>query len=161
TNQRMPGTANHSDFAVRVERSLAGCLFFLPSPRRGEGGKTGNPQRLPTTLQVPMSNPVRSRPLELFKQRAFCFGNFPLPSGKKSNYYINSKKAIFHSESVALLGELLWQATKDLDIQAMGGLEVGAIPMAAAAAMRYHQAGRTLEGFFVRKQAKAHGSQER
>ena len=51
--------------------------------------------------------------------------------------------------------------TKDLNIEAIGGLEVGAIPMATAAAVRYHQEGRPLEGFFVRKQAKAHGSQER
>jgi orotate phosphoribosyltransferase len=108
-----------------------------------------------------MSHQARSRLLELFKERAFAFGDFTLASGKKSSYYINSKKAIFHSEAVALLGELLWETTKDLGIQAMGGLEVGAIPMTAAAAMRYHQEGRALEGFFVRKQAKGHGSQER
>jgi len=108
-----------------------------------------------------MSTEARSRLLEIFKKRAFSFGNFTLASGKQSSYYINSKKAIFQSEAVALLGELLWDATKDLDIQAIGGLEVGAIPMAAAAAMRYHLEGRPLEGFFVRKQAKTHGSQER
>jgi orotate phosphoribosyltransferase len=108
-----------------------------------------------------MSLQARSRLLELFKQRAFSFGDFTLASGKKSSYYINSKKAIFYSEAVALLGDLLWEATRDLDIQAMGGLEVGAIPMTTAAVMRYHQEGRTLEGFFVRKQAKGHGSQER
>jgi orotate phosphoribosyltransferase len=108
-----------------------------------------------------MSTEARSRLLELFKQRAFSLGSFTLASGKQSSYYINSKKVIFQSEAVALLGELLWDATKHLNIQAMGGLEVGAIPMAAAAAMRYHQEGRELEGFFVRKQAKTHGSQER
>src|SRR5205085_9454016 len=61
----------------------------------------------------------------------------------------------------ALLGDALYEATKDFDIQAIGGLEVGALPMAAAAVVHYHQAGRTLEGFFVRKQAKEHGSKER
>jgi orotate phosphoribosyltransferase len=108
-----------------------------------------------------MPHQTRSRLLELFKQRAFSFGDFTLASGKKSSYYINSKKAIFYSEAVALLGELLWESTKDLNIQAMGGLEVGAIPMTTAAAMRYHHEGRTLEGFFVRKETKSHGSQER
>jgi len=104
---------------------------------------------------------ARSRLRELFLARAVAFGTFTLASGKTSTYYINSKQVLFHSEAVALLGELLYQATADLGLQAIGGLEVGAIPMAAAAALRYHQAGRVIEGFFVRKQAKGHGSQER
>ena len=103
----------------------------------------------------------RERLLDVFKARAFSFGDFTLASGKKSTYYINSKKAIFHSEAVWLLGEVLYEQSHDLRIDAAGGLEVGAIPMAAVFAQRYHQAGRTLEGFFVRKEAKAHGSRER
>lgn len=106
-------------------------------------------------------SPSRQRLLHLFKDRAFSFGQFTLASGKTSSYYINSKKVLFHSEAVALLGETLWEETKDLDIQAIGGLEVGAIPMSTAAVQSYHLHGRELEGFFVRKQAKAHGSQER
>jgi orotate phosphoribosyltransferase len=103
----------------------------------------------------------RSRLLELFKARAFSFGRFTLASGKESTYYVNSKKAIFNGEAVALLAEVLYDLTKGLDFQAVGGLEVGAIPIAVAVALRYHQAGRPMEGFFVRKQAKSHGSQER
>src|SRR5713226_9335034 len=108
-----------------------------------------------------MAESSRARLLELFKARAFSFGRFTLASGKASSYYINSKKALFNSEAVWLLGDVLWDLTKDLNIQAMGGLEIGAIPMAAAAALRYHEQGRTLEGFFVRKQAKEHGSKQR
>jgi orotate phosphoribosyltransferase len=103
----------------------------------------------------------RKRFLELFRSRALSFGQFKLASGKTSSYYINSKQAIFASEAAWLLGDLLWHLTKDLNVQAMGGLEVGAIPMATAAAQRYHQEGRALEGFFVRKEAKGHGSQQR
>jgi orotate phosphoribosyltransferase len=108
-----------------------------------------------------MSEQSRSRLLEVFKARAVSFGRFTLASGKESTFYINSKKALFNAEAVWLLGDVLWDLTKDLKVQAIGGLEVGAIPMATAAALRYHEEGRTLEGFFVRKQAKAHGSQER
>jgi orotate phosphoribosyltransferase len=104
---------------------------------------------------------ARTRLLELFKTRAVSFGKFTLASGKQSSYYINSKKALFNSEVVGLLGEVLWDMTKDLKIQALGGLEVGAIPMATAAVLRYHLEGRPLEGFFVRKEVKTHGSQER
>jgi orotate phosphoribosyltransferase len=108
-----------------------------------------------------MSEQARARLLKLFKERAFSFGQFTLASGKESTYYVNSKKAIFNGEVVALLGDALWELTRDLDIQALGGLEVGAIPMAAAAAYRYHQEHRPLEGFFVRKEAKDHGSRDR
>ncbi len=103
----------------------------------------------------------RDRLKELFRDRALQFGDFTLASGKKSTYYVNSKKVLFHAEAITLLGEQLYDATKDLDFQAIGGLEVGAIPMAAAALTAFHRAGRHLEGFFVRKQAKEHGSKER
>lgn len=103
----------------------------------------------------------RERLKELYLARAIQFGDFTLASGRKSTYYINSKKVLFHSESLALLGEVLFEATRDLDAQAIGGLEVGAIPMAAAVGLVYHQRGRSIEGFFVRKQAKEHGSKQR
>ena len=108
-----------------------------------------------------MAEQTRARLLELFKSRAVQFGRFTLASGKESTYYINSKKALFNGEVVALLGDQLWELTKDLNIQAVGGLEIGAIPLATAAVLRYQREGRPLEGFFVRKQAKGHGSQDR
>lgn len=103
----------------------------------------------------------RDRLKELFRQRALQFGDFTLASGRKSTYYVNSKKVLFHAEAISLLGDLIYEATQDLDFQAIGGLEVGAIPMAAAALTSFHRNGRSLEGFFVRKQAKEHGSKER
>jgi orotate phosphoribosyltransferase len=108
-----------------------------------------------------MAEQARTRLLELFKNRALSFGRFKLASGKESSYYINSKKVLFHGEAVWRLGEILWELTKDLNIQAIGGLEIGAIPMATAAVLHYQMHGRSLEGFFVRKQAKEHGSRER
>ena len=81
--------------------------------------------------------------------------------GKESTYYINSKKVLFHAEAIWLLGDVLWELTQDLNIEAIGGLEIGAIPMATAACFRYHENSRTLEGFFVRKEAKEHGSRQR
>jgi orotate phosphoribosyltransferase len=108
-----------------------------------------------------MSELSRQRLLNQFKTRAVSFGRFKLTSGKESTYYINSKKVLFNSEAVWLLGDVLWDMTMDLDIQAIGGLEIGAIPMATAAALHHHMHGRTLEGFFVRKHAKEHGSKQR
>ncbi len=104
---------------------------------------------------------MHTRLQELFRERALQFGDFTLASGKKSSYYVNSKKVLFHAEAISLLGDALYDATKDLDFQAIGGLEVGAIPMAAAALTAFHRNGRHLEGFFVRKQVKEHGAKER
>jgi orotate phosphoribosyltransferase len=103
---------------------------------------------------------ARRRFLDLFKSRAVFFGNFTLASGKQSTYYINSKKAIFNAEAVWLLGEVIYQMTRTMNLQALGGPEVGAIPLATAAAMRYHEHGQSIEAFYVRKQAKGHGSKE-
>src|SRR5262245_48215816 len=80
----------------------------------------------------PMSPASRQRLLELFRARAFAFGRFTLASGKESTYYVNSKKALFNSEAAALLGEAMYALTQDLDVQAVGGLEVGALPLATA-----------------------------
>lgn len=68
---------------------------------------------------------------------------------------------MFHGESVALIGEGLHDFSKDLNISGAGGLEVGALPLTATLAMARHAKGLPLEGFFVRKQAKDHGSKQR
>ncbi len=101
---------------------------------------------------------ARERLQELFRLRAVRFGDFTLASGQKSSYYVDSKKVLFHAEAAALLGELLADACADLDFQCVGGLEVGAIPMATAAIVALHRRGRHAEGFFVRKEPKGHGS---
>jgi orotate phosphoribosyltransferase len=105
-------------------------------------------------------SPSVSRLKELYAARALAFGDFTLASGQKSTYYINSKKILLYSAAVAALAEALYEATQDLTIQAVGGLEVGAIPMAAAAVLGYANHGQTMEGFFVRKQPKDHGSKQ-
>ncbi len=112
-------------------------------------------------MGIPAMNTARAQLLQTFKSRAFSFGDFTLASGKKSTYYVNSKKAIFNGAVVNLLSEVLWEMTQDLNLDAAGGLEVGAIPMAAVLAQRYAMNGKALEGFFVRKQAKEHGAKER
>src|SRR5262245_22704579 len=109
-----------------------------PASGRGESPPYIGPRPPVRRKEESAMNDHRTRLLELYKSRAVSFGRFQLASGKSSSYYINSKKALFHSEAAWLLGEAIYQATCDLDIQALGGLEVGAIPMAAAAVVRYH-----------------------
>jgi orotate phosphoribosyltransferase len=107
-----------------------------------------------------MSATAKSRLLELIKQRSVIHKPVTLASGKASNFYIDGKMVLMSSETSTLIGEVLYDMTSDLNLNAIGGPEVGAIPMATAAVMHYHQTGRILEGFFVRKEAKQHGTEK-
>jgi orotate phosphoribosyltransferase len=95
--------------------------------------------------------------LELLKERSFKAGTFKLASGAESNYYIDGRMSAVFSKGTYLIGRVLYERTKDLQFDALGGLEVGAVPLTAAVAMHYHLNGRTLEGFWVRDKQKAHG----
>jgi orotate phosphoribosyltransferase len=103
---------------------------------------------------------AKARLLELIQQRSLIHRNVTLASGQSSTFYIDGKMILMASESAPLIGEVLYEMTKDLHLDAIGGPEIGAIPMATAAVIRYHQAGRKMEGFSVRKEVKAHGTQK-
>src|SRR5262245_4907587 len=97
----------------------------------------------------------------ILQQRSFQRGEFKLASGGTSNYYIDARVSAVFSASAHLVGEVVYERTRDLAIDAIGGLAVGAVPIATAAAIAYHRHGRPLEGFWVRDQAKGHGTQTR
>lgn len=104
---------------------------------------------------------ARSRLLALLNERAVIRQKVTLASGQTSDYYIDCRSVLFHGEAATLIGELVYQATKDLNLQAVGGPETAALPITVAATMRYHQAGQNVEGFFVRKAQKEHGLQKK
>ncbi len=108
-----------------------------------------------------MIGQTKARLLQLVKERSLIFRNVTLSSGQTSTYYIDGKMVLMHGESSALIGEVLYEMTRELNLDAIGGPEIGAIPMATAAVLRYHQAGRAVEGFSVRKEVKQHGTQKR
>ena len=98
--------------------------------------------------------------LELIRQRAFRTGTFRLASGGVSSYYIDGKMIEVHGRSAFLIGEVLYQRTQNMDFDALGGLEVGAVPLATAAVISYHIHGREVEGFWVRDAVKRHGTEK-
>jgi orotate phosphoribosyltransferase len=98
--------------------------------------------------------------LDLLKERSFRRGTFKLVSGDTSSYYIDGKMTEVFSRGAHLIGEVLYEHTRDLNIDAIGGLEVGAVPLATAAVISYHLHGRTMEGFWVRDKVKTHGTQK-
>ncbi|MBA4188612.1 MAG: orotate phosphoribosyltransferase [Planctomycetaceae bacterium] len=105
------------------------------------------------------------RLLELLKKRSFKRAlpgeMFTLASGEKSEYFIDGKMTAVCSEGAALIGEVLYDRTKDDRIDAIGGLQVGAVPLATAAVISYHQHGRPIEGFWAREESKDHGTRKR
>jgi orotate phosphoribosyltransferase len=101
------------------------------------------------------------RLLELLKKRSFKRGQFRLASGATSDYFIDGKMTEVYSEGAYLIGEVLYELTKDLDIEAIGGLQVGAVPLTTATVISYHHRGRAMEGFWVREEVKSHGTQKR
>jgi orotate phosphoribosyltransferase len=103
---------------------------------------------------------AEARLLQLLKDRSFRRGTFRLASGGTSTYYIDGKMTEVFSEAVPLIGEVLYERTKDLGIDAIGGLEVGAVPLTTAAVFSYHLHGRKMEGFWVRAEVKRHGTQK-
>jgi orotate phosphoribosyltransferase len=103
---------------------------------------------------------VESQLLQLLKDRSFKRGTFRLASGGVSEYYIDGKMTEVFSEAVPLIGEILYERTKHLGIDAIGGPEVGAVPLTTAAVFSYHLHGRKMEGFWVRDEVKHHGTQK-
>ena len=102
--------------------------------------------------------------LELLKTRSFkrapAGKPFRLASGEMSEYFIDGKMTAVSSAGARLIGEVLYERTKDLEIDAIGGLQVGAVPLVTAAVISYENHGRSIEGFWVREEIKAHGTQK-
>jgi orotate phosphoribosyltransferase len=103
---------------------------------------------------------IETQLFQLLNDRSFQRGTFRLASGAMSDYYIDGKMAEVFSASAYLIGEVLYERTKDLSFDAIGGLEVGAIPLTTAAVISYHTHGRKMEGFWVRDKAKGHGTRK-
>ena len=83
---------------------------------------------------------------------------FTLASGRVSEYYVNCKQLLSHPKYRRLLAELIADHLKGWDVQAVGGMEIGAIPIATAVSDHvYDCTGRELRTFVVRKKVKDHG----
>jgi orotate phosphoribosyltransferase len=104
--------------------------------------------------------PARARLLELMTALAFARRPVVLSSGRPSDFYIDSKQAVLTAEGHFLVGQLLLAAI-DRDAPAalaVGGLTMGADPLASAVALVSHIAGRPRAAFYVRKEPKGHGT---
>ena len=100
----------------------------------------------------------KARLAELVKELAVVHGKVTLSSGKEADYYVDLRRATLHHEASRLIGALLRELTVDWDFAAVGGLTLGADPVATSI---MHAEGRDIDAFVVRKEAKKHGMQRR
>lgn len=101
---------------------------------------------------------MRTRLLEILKEKSLMFGDFTLSSGLKSNYYINGKKTILDPEGLFLTAEIILDMIKDDKANAIGGPTLGADPIVGAVTSLSFLKNCPIKGFIVRKEPKGHGT---
>jgi orotate phosphoribosyltransferase len=108
--------------------------------------------------QIVSKSASRARLFDIIHARSFGRGEITLASGRKSDYYINLKPTMLDPEGAALLAELTFDALKDDRLDYVGGLEMGAVPLAGAIAQLSWLKHHPIAAFFVRKKPKEHGA---
>jgi orotate phosphoribosyltransferase len=100
----------------------------------------------------------RDELLALIKERAVIHGAVTLSSGRQADYYLDLRRISLHRTAAPLVGRILLELTADWSYDAVGGLTLGADPVATAI---LHASGGKLDAFVVRKAEKKHGMQQR
>lgn len=117
----------------------------------------------PTMQETRPLDDKRTRLLAIIKEKSFLTegGPFKLASGAMSDFYLDMKPTTFSPEGLNLIGEIVYDMIRgDEDIDAVGGLELGALPITSAVSMRsFHH--RPIDGFVVRKEKKGHGTDKK
>ena len=98
---------------------------------------------------------------EQILNKAVVHGKVILSSGKEADYYVDLRRVTLDSAAAPLVGQVMLDLTKDLDYEAVGGLTLGADPVATAMMHVAAKNGQKLDAFVVRKAEKAHGLQRR
>jgi orotate phosphoribosyltransferase len=103
----------------------------------------------------------RAELLSLISAKAVIHGDVVLSSGQRANWYIDLRRVLLDGRAAPLAGRVMLDATADLAYDAVGGLTLGADPVAIAMMHAAGTQGRHLDAFVVRKAEKAHGLQRR
>lgn len=106
---------------------------------------------------------MKNRLIELIIEKAFKYSEepvFKLVSGRMSNYYFNCKAITLYPEGMYLIGNIIFDQIKDLNVRGIGGLTLGADPIADAVAYTSYLKKKPIEAFVVRKSAKSHGTMQ-
>ena len=111
---------------------------------------------LPSTPEIALDDEMVKM---LLDTGSLLEGNFILASGKTSSYYFDSKLLTLDPKGAKVVGEYFFNKLADTGVAAVGGMALGAIPIVNAVALISHLRDHNLPGFYVRKEPKAHGTQ--
>lgn len=103
----------------------------------------------------------RDNLLAEIKSKAIVHGKVTLSSGQEADFYLDLRRITLDGVAAPLVGSVMLDLTADLDYEAVGGLTMGADPVAVAMLHAAAARGRSLDAFVVRKAQKAHGMQRR
>ncbi|MGN6131347.1 MAG: orotate phosphoribosyltransferase [Nocardioidaceae bacterium] len=99
--------------------------------------------------------------VDQIKRKAVVHGKVTLSSGKEADYYVDLRRITLDAEAAPLVGRVMLALTENLEYDAVGGLTLGADPVATAMMHAAAAQGRRLDAFVVRKAEKTHGMQQR
>ena len=97
----------------------------------------------------------------LLAHHSYRRGSFTLASGKRSDFYVDVKRTVFTAQGAAVVARLLLERLRAHSIACVGGMAVGAVPLVAAVLVQAEHEQYPLDGFFVRRQVKNHGTANR
>jgi orotate phosphoribosyltransferase len=105
------------------------------------------------------SSPDKAKLAELVSKLAVVHGKVTLSSGIEADYYVDLRRATLHHEAAVLVGKVMLDLLEENDLapSAVGGLTMGADPVATAMLHQASSRGKNLDAFVVRKEAKKHG----
>jgi orotate phosphoribosyltransferase len=103
----------------------------------------------------------KSELIAAIKELAVIHGKVTLASGREADYYVDLRRVTLDGQAAPLVGAVMRELTAGLDFEAVGGLTLGADPVAVAMLHDAAHAGQRLDAFVVRKEAKTHGLQRR
>ncbi len=120
----------------------------------------------PATLVAMTTGTPREQLRDLISELAVVRGRVTLASGKEADYYVDLRRITLHHRAAPLVGHLMLDALEEAgygpaDIDAVGGLTLGADPVAASLLHAAASRGLDLDAFVVRKESKSHGLQRR
>ncbi|MCL0091989.1 orotate phosphoribosyltransferase [Dehalococcoidales bacterium] len=117
---------------------------------------------MPAYLELGLNNESAKRLREIASEvGALLVGEFTLTSGKKSSYYFDGKKLTLSPEGAYWVGKVVFDELAKTDVDAIGGLAIGADPIVTAVALVSHLEGKPISSFIVRDIPKEHGTKRK